>query len=98
MNLLRALDGVMVDNRKTIDLNGIKILVDWTPEGYLSKIVDREGTPLSSLIRGFKTKGELDKFLKDRFGVRVDNTFTPFISGLPIPRFKEAYVNQWERI
>lgn len=99
MNIFNALDNMsVIENRKIIDLEDVKILLDWTPEGYISKICDENGNAVSPIIRGFENKEDLNKFIKNRFGLMLNENFEPTIIGNPIPRFKSFYVRQWERV
>lgn len=99
MDLIKSFDSVVVENRKVINLRDVKILVDWTPEGLLTKLVDGEGKVISSVIRGFENRDALNKFLRDRFAIKIDSDYVPYldVESVCIPRFKDMYISQWER-
>jgi len=97
-DLIRAFDSVDLNSRKVVDLKDVRLIVDPVLEGYLTKIVDKKNNVISPVIRGFETISDLNSFLEDRFGIKVDENLIPYIKGNVIPRFKEMYIKQWERI
>jgi len=76
MNIFTAINYV-IENKESIkewrfDIStnkdrSINLIIHYTPEGLVCKLVDRNNKPLSKTIRGFADLKALNEFLEKRF-------------------------------
>jgi len=76
MNLFAAINHIL-ENKESVkewrfDIStnkdkSINLIIHYTPEGLVCKLVDRNNKPLSKTIRGFTNIKDLNEFLEERF-------------------------------
>ena len=94
----RAFGSINTDKRVILRFwKGIYFVIDTTSEGMLVKLTDGE-KPISSLIRGFKDKKELNRFMKYRFG-HVINEKNKLVMAFIVPFPDRDFIKQlWEDV